>query len=193
MCGQFQFSQKLDSPAMRRLSVLAEQTQVQLPDGDIAPGCLAPVLVAGPGRAQLKMMQWGFPLGDTGRPVINARAETAASKPSFSRAMEHGRCAIPTTGFYEWSRGSKPQPYRFRAGDELLYLAGLYRMFEGAPRFVVLTCPAVGQVAAVHNRQPVVLGQGELLRWLGDREAAEAILRRPGAALQGAPMEWEES
>ena len=65
-------------------------------------------------------------------------------------------------------------------------------MFEGAPRFVVLTCPAVGQVAAVHNRQPVVLGQGELLRWLSNREAAEAILRRPGAALQGAPMEWEE-
>ena len=32
----------------------------------------------------------------------------------------------------------------------------------------------------------------ELLRWLSNREAAEAILRRPGAALQGAPMEWEE-
>ena len=132
------------------------------------------------------------PLGGTGRPVINARVETAASKPSFARALDHGRCAIPTTGFYEWSRGSEPQSYCFRAGNGLLYLAGLYRMFEGTPRFVVLTCPAVGQVAAVHNRQPVVLGQDELLRWLGDREAAEAILRRPGAALQGAPMEWEE-
>lgn len=192
MCGRFQFSQKIDCPAMRRLSALAGQAQVQLPDGDIVPGCLAPVLVAGPGRAQLQVMQWGFPLGDTGRPVINARAETAASKPSFARAMEHGRCVIPTTGFYEWSRGVDPQPYRFRAGDGLLYLAGLYRMFEGVPRFVVLTCPAVGQAAAVHNRQPVVLRQAELLPWLNDRDAAAALLHQPGAALQGTAIEWEE-
>lgn len=193
MCGRYQFSQEIDDPAMRRLLTLAERRQRQLPQGDVAPGCEAPVLVNGAGKAQLRLMQWGFPLSDTGRLVINARAESAGHKPSFARCLRHGRCAIPTTGFYEWSRGSERQQYHFalQTGG-LLYLAGLYDEFDGVPRFVVLTCPAVGQVAAIHDRQPVVLRQSELLPWLQDWQAAEQLLRRQGLALQGAPVEWEE-
>ena len=181
MCGQFQFSQELDCPAMRRLSVLAEQTQVQLPDGDIAPGCLAPVLVAGPGRAQLKMMQWGFPLGGTGRPVINARAETAASKPSFSRALDHGRCAIPTTGFYEWGPGAegKKRKYRFNLpGERALYLAGLWNEFAGERKCVILTTAANASMEGIHDRMPVILRREEAGPWAKEITSATEILHR---------------
>ena len=79
------YAPKLDlRQTQQAIKVIKDTFQVLLAQNLHLERVTAPVLVAGPGRAQLKMMQWGFPLGDTGRPVINARAETAASKPSFS-------------------------------------------------------------------------------------------------------------
>ena len=47
--------------------------------------------------------------------VINARAETAASKPTFRSPFRHRRCLILADGFYEWQKtgSSKKQPFYF--------------------------------------------------------------------------------
>ncbi|MGI6141603.1 MAG: SOS response-associated peptidase [Caldicoprobacterales bacterium] len=37
-----------------------------------------------------------------GRKMINARAETVDTKPSFPKLLKHRRCLIPSDGFYEW-------------------------------------------------------------------------------------------
>ena len=37
-----------------------------------------------------------------GARMINARAETAAHKPSYRRAASRRRCLIPADGYYEW-------------------------------------------------------------------------------------------
>ena len=193
MCGRYLFSQEADEPAMQRLLDLAHRQGLALPDGDIAPGSLAPTLVNGPVKAELKFMQWGFPLADSGRLIHNARSESAGEKRMFARCLQHGRCVIPTTGFYEWSHGQEARQYRFNLpGEQMLYLAGLYDIFEDVPRFVVLTCPAVGQVSAIHHRQPVVLRRSELLLWLRDRQAAMELLRHEGLPLQGRTVDWEE-
>ena len=37
--------------------------------------------------------------------MINARAETLASKPAFKGVFKKHRCLIPMDGFYEWKAG----------------------------------------------------------------------------------------
>jgi putative SOS response-associated peptidase YedK len=44
--------------------------------------------------------------------LINARAESIATKPSFCDAFERRRCIVPADGFYEWKKtGTGKQPY----------------------------------------------------------------------------------
>jgi hypothetical protein len=53
-----------------------------------------------------------------GASLINARADTVASKPSFRAAFKRHRCLILADGFYEWRKGEKPkQPFHIRRGD----------------------------------------------------------------------------
>jgi putative SOS response-associated peptidase YedK len=50
--------------------------------------------------------------------MINARAETAATKPAFYDALKSRRCLIPADGFCEWVRtGKAKQPYCFEVKE----------------------------------------------------------------------------
>jgi putative SOS response-associated peptidase YedK len=50
--------------------------------------------------------------------MINARSETASTKPGFSDALKFRRCLVPADGFYEWQKtGKAEQPYCFEISD----------------------------------------------------------------------------
>jgi len=81
-------------------------------------------------------MRWGFSSRSSSGSslLINARVETAASRPTFRDAYRCRRCLIPVDGFYEWqaAKGGKI-PYYFHAeGERPFLLAGLWESAIGA-------------------------------------------------------------
>ncbi len=114
------------------------------------------------------------------RPFINARSETAASKPSFRRAFAKRRCLVPASGFYEWQgkRGDK-KPFLFRRADVSLFaIAGIFENWRGEGGEIVesvalLTTAANVSVRPIHDRMPVILSADQWPVWL-DPEIREA-------------------
>jgi putative SOS response-associated peptidase YedK len=121
--------------------------------------------------------------------TINARSETAATKPAFRDALKSRRCLIPADGFYEWVRaGKNKQPYCFEVNDgQLFAFAGLLdRWKDPSGNWVktssILTTTPNAVISAVHDRMPVILDPDSYDLWLdpGMRDiAAVSELLKP--------------
>lgn len=106
MCGRFNQTASGDEVAE---AFSLDEAPDLAPRYNIAPTQPIAVVGAQPatGRRGLAFLKWGLvPAGSLGgeRGFINARAETAGEKPSFSEAFARRRCLIPATGFYEWQK-----------------------------------------------------------------------------------------
>lgn len=123
-------------------------------------------------------MAWGYTLPD-GKRVINARSETAASKPLFRDGMAQRRCVIPASHYFEWQTTANGKiKFAIRPRDHsLTYLAGLYRFEGGAPVFTVLTRESAPSIAFIHDRMPVILPPGAVSDWLNLRFDASDVVK----------------
>jgi putative SOS response-associated peptidase YedK len=134
-------------------------------------------------KAQLA--RWAFMPGWVKEPkdypmVINARSESAISKPSFRAAMRHRRVLIPASGYYEWHRTGndpkeKPQAYFMRPKyGQVVAFGGLMETWAGADgsevdTAAILTTKANDALSIVHDRMPVVIKPEDFSRWLDCR------------------------
>src|SRR6516162_2850912 len=78
-----------------------------------------------------------------GYKLINARSETADSKPSFRSAFRQRRCLVVADGFYEWKKnGAKhKQPFHIHLNDGSVFgFAGLWEHWQSAEGEVVESC-----------------------------------------------------
>jgi putative SOS response-associated peptidase YedK len=130
-----------------------------------------------------------------GAKLINARAESLAAKPAFRNGFAKRRCLIPADGWYEWLRtsdsGGKPlkQPFYVTPTDQRsLALAGLYEFWmpkDAAPgtelllSATIITVPARGQLAEIHERMPLVVPAPEWTRWLDPTQPGPTELLTP--------------
>lgn len=127
-----------------------------------------------------------------GAKMFNARSETVAEKPSFRSAYAKRRCLVPANGYFEWQkRGDAKQPYFiYPADDGPLAFAGLWETRkDGDARtftFTILTTAARGDLASIHDRQPVMLAEDLHEPWLHLATAPaelDAIIAAPAPAL----------
>ncbi len=171
------------SPLLSRLSEGAQAANA----GEIVPGCVAPALaVSRAGERRMFPMLWGFAQAGKNSLLINARSETAQSKPSFKDAWAAHRCALPASWYFEWRRSPdargrlRPQEkYALRPqGRGLIWLCGLYRMEGGFPRFVVLTREAAPQICFIHDRMPLILSRTDAESWIDPASDPAAFLER---------------
>jgi putative SOS response-associated peptidase YedK len=144
------------------------------PRDDIWPTDIAPVIRSARKGAELIQLRWGFPAGrPKGPPVINMRSD--------GRRFPHGRCLVPASHFFEFTGTRSPKDkWRFtKVGEDWFCIAGIWRAAEGSPAaFTMLTCEPGPDVAAIHNRQVVVLDRSQWASWL-DPTTPEKNLLRP--------------
>ena len=98
------------------------------------------------------------------KPLINARLETIDEKISFKKLIKLHRCVAVADGFYEWKREEKVKtPYYFLREDKKnMYMAGIYENDE----FCLITENASENISAIHHRQPVILNEVDVNRYL---------------------------
>ncbi len=166
------------------------------------------------GRRVAAMLRWGLipswsasDKAGTGPPLINARAESLAEKPTFRTAFRRRRCLIPADGFYEWqqmpggSRGKKQPYYIHRLDGAPFAFAGLWERWatrgnepspgpslggrgssEASDGLTIESCTIVTTAAnrtmrKLHERMPVILAPGEYATWLDATIEDPAVLQ----------------
>lgn len=205
MCGRYNLTLPVD--ALARLFDFPERPNLA-PRYNIAPTQEAPVIRRRDGgQRELVLMRWGLvpswskAMGKSA-PLINARSETVADKPSFRSAFRQRRCLIPATGYYEWrSDPSGKQPFHITPADGgVMALAGLWESWTDPARadappllsFALMTTRPTDELAAIHDRMPVILAPANYTAWLDPAAPADRLapLLGPfvGAALQAYPI-----
>jgi putative SOS response-associated peptidase YedK len=156
------------------------------PRFNAAPGDRHPVLVEAEGCRRLISASFGLagarPAGARSL-LINARVETAASRPTFREAWRNRRAAVPADGFFEWegpSSARRPTWFHLPGRAPMLLAALLGEAPGGGTGFAVLTCPARAPVQALHDRMPVLLPPALLDAWLAGPPPTLPDLSRGG-------------
>jgi putative SOS response-associated peptidase YedK len=200
MCGRY----TLTRPAREAAAAFdAGEPPEMEPRYNVAPTQSVLVVRAADAGRECALMRWGlvphWSDRRPGPPLINAMAETAASKPAFRTAFQKRRCLVPADGFYEWlAQGKKRHPYLFALSDGGLFaFAGLWDLWEREgerPESVcILTTEANELVRPLHERMPVMLTRDAAGAWLdhgqGDPERLQGLLRPfPASMMTGRPV-----
>jgi putative SOS response-associated peptidase YedK len=181
MCGRFALAYV--RAFHTRFEVIDQAARVE-PRFNIAPTQTVPVVVR-ESTNKVVGMRWGlvpFWAKDPkiGNRMINARAESVATKPAFRASLKRRRCLVPATGFYEWRRsGRTKQPYYIQTKDDTMFaFAGIYdnwRDPEGGTlqSFTIITTRANTFMSKIHDRMPVILRREHEALWLSDGQLSE--------------------
>lgn len=177
MCGRYTNTVSIKKLAERfGFKTIEDDFQ---PRFNIAPGQNAPVVFRNwPNK--FEMMRWGLVPSwakeeRIGYKMINARAETLSSKPSFKRPFQRHRCLVLADSFYEWKSqtGTKNKiPIRIFLKDEIPFaFAGLWDHWKKPDgtelhSFTIITTEANRKLREIHDRMPVILKPEDEARWL---------------------------
>ena len=194
MCGRFYIAEEDKAEELQRIIDLMNRKYNGTPgvktQGEIRPTDLVMTVANGQSMQQgVFAMRWGYTMPD-GKPMFNARSETAAVKPLFADGMKQRRCLIPATCYFEWEkRGDQKIKHAIATqGREMIYLAGIYRREGNQAACSILTREAAECVAHIHHRMPVVLPEEAIPDWLNPRFDAVEVLRAAQTNMNFTPV-----
>jgi putative SOS response-associated peptidase YedK len=186
MCGRYAFDDIKEIYEARRIieeisSRLGRETADSVKTGEVFPSDSAAVLAQNGEEFNADVMEWGYPLKDSKRLVINARSESAEYTRLFSSSLNFQKCLVPCTGYFEWkATGALKSKYKIKPeGENLFYLAGLYNSYsiggKDRKRFVILTREADPQIKDIHDRMPVIVKSSDINRWFSNGYGEEKL------------------
>lgn len=178
MCGRFVVA-RVGSELASVLHAEIVPDDLPAPSFNIAPTARAAIVLDSaktePPTRRLASARWGLVPGwakdpSVGSRAFNARAEEAAEKPMFQKALAARRAVVPASGYYEWQgpAGAKTPHFIRPEEGQPLFFAGLYEWWkddsrpDGDPErwllsFTILTRSAVGGLADIHERMPLMI------------------------------------
>ncbi len=190
MCGRYTLTNPDPAGLRARFDILESLDVADAPRYNIAP--TDPVLAVrrlDDGARDLGRLRWGLVPGRwaekaSGRPLINARAETLQSQPAFRESFAERRCLIPADGFYEWvtdERGKRPVWFSRPDGD-LFAFAGIWAALPRKGTDDVLhSCAIVTTepndlIRPIHDRMPVLLVPDREADWLDPERPVDELI-----------------
>ncbi len=187
MCGRF-VSASPPADVARYFDAEAPEAALDA-NYNVAPTNDVYVVLSDGSTRRVAPMHWGLVPRwakdpSVGNRMINARAETLASKGAFKPAFTRRRCIVPADGFYEWKKlpGQKrKQPYFIhRPDDEPFAFAGLWDVARLGGKDILSAAIIVGEpnplAAAIHDRMPVILDPATWAAWLDDAAELDELL-----------------
>lgn len=178
MCGRYGL---IDLKKLKeRFDLVSDEFLDLKPRYNIAPSQNLPVMVKDQvsGHNKAELMRWGLipswsPDGKFAS--INARAETVATKSSFSRPLRTKRCLIPASFFFEWKQTKEGKvPYLIKLkNEEVFSFAGLYDendRVEDKPiqTYTIITTEPNELMEQIHDRMPVIFKKSDEKIWLDE-------------------------
>ena len=217
MCGRFVSASPPDQIA-RYFDAEVPETALD-PSYNVAPTDDVYVVRSDGGTRRVTPVHWGLvPYWakdpSVGNRMINARADTLASKGAFKPSFQNRRCLVPADGFYEWKAvpGQKvKQPVFIHPADGGQFaFAGLWAVWRdpgaspaeleaGGGRLrscTIITGDPNDKVAPIHDRMPVILPRSAWDTWL-DPELhdldvlAELLVAAPASSIDLHPVSTE--
>jgi len=187
MCGRFVVARVgSELASVLRADVIADD--LPAPSYNVAPTAQAAIVLDSaktePPTRRIEAARWGLVPAwakdpREGAPAFNARAEEAAEKPMFRRAVASRRAVVPASGYYEWKTAAGVKTPYFIApdGGEPLMFAGLYEWWKDPAKadddatrwllsFTILTRAATAELGSIHDRMPLFIDADHADVWL---------------------------
>jgi putative SOS response-associated peptidase YedK len=191
MCGRYFFDGETATKVEKELRL--KSGSISMKSGDVTPAMNPVVITAKKDSPSEELrvteMFWGI-VGRDKKLLINARAESTDTKPTFSESFIHRRCIIPAAGFYEWDKDRNKVTF-LRMDKSPIYLAGLYQLSDNKDSFAILTTTANESMIKVHDRMPLMIDKNDIASWLNDEKAAKDMLHMEMPQLQSR-VEYEQ-
>ncbi len=189
MCGRYTLDK--DKPVLEGwFDAVMEDFEDYRSNYNVAPTHTMPVVGENrDGQRTIRPFRWGLlPFWAKDEKVsysmINARAESLATKKSFQKPFQQYRCLVPASGFYEWKgeKGNKTPYYIYPIHEPMFAFAGLYNVWKSpeggkVPTYTIVTTEANEKMSDLHDRMPVMLLKEEWDDWLNPENDDTKLLQ----------------